>query len=125
MRIKGYTQFDNDLNLDDLTKLKFINLTFTNQSAFEIIGSLDLIPEIRYFENLFYKVLEDLQLSEYDNVALTSPSLNELIFNLSILSAIQNKNIEFVKENMYYTGQLRGNAHLQDEDSELESNLDD
>jgi hypothetical protein len=26
---------------------------------------------------------------------------------------------------MYYTGQLRGNAHPQDADSELESNLED
>jgi len=56
-------------------------------------------------------------------VALTSTSLQELIFNLSILSAINHKNVEFINGTMYYTGPLRRNIHLKDEDFEF--NLED
>jgi hypothetical protein len=72
---------------------------------------------------LFYKVLEELKLEESDMVAITSTSLKELIFNLSIISAIQQQHIEFVNGNMFYTGPLRRNIHLRDEDFEF--NLED
>ena len=123
MRLKGLIQIDDNFNKEDLTKLKMINLTFTDTNAPSVISNLGLIPEVKYFETLFFKVLEDLNLNENDMVALTSTSLKELIFNLSIISAIQNQHIEFVNENMFYIGPLRRNIHLSDEDFEL--NLED
>jgi hypothetical protein len=123
MRLEGLIQIDDNFNKEDLTKLKVINITFTDTNAPSVISNLGLIPEVKYFETLFFKVLEELKLEENDLVAITSTSLKELIFNLSIISAIQNQHIEFVNENMFYTGPLRRNIHLSDEDFEL--NLED
>ena len=123
MRLKGLIQIDDNFNKEDLTKLKVINITFTDTNAPSVISNLGLIPEVKYFETLFFKVLEELKLEENDLVAITSTSLKELIFNLSIISSIQNQHIEFVNENMFYTGPLRRNIHLSDEDFEL--NLED
>ena len=123
MRLKGLIQIDDNFNKEDLNKLKVINITFTDTNAPSVISNLGLIPEVKYFETLFFKVLEELKLEENDLVAITSTSLKELIFNLSIISAIQNQHIEFVNENMFYTGPLRRNIHLSDEDFEL--NLED
>ena len=123
MRLEGLIQIDDNFNKEDLTKLKVINITFTDTNAPSVISNLGLIPEVKYFETLFFKVLEELKLEENDMVAITSTSLKELIFNLSIISSIQNQHIEFVNENMFYTGPLRRNIHLSDEDFEL--NLED
>ena len=123
MRLQGLIQIDDNFNKEDLNKLKVINITFTDTTAPSVISNLGLIPEVKYYETLFFKVLEDLNLNENDMVALTSTSLKELIFNLSIISSIQNQHIEFVNENMFYIGPLRRNIHLSDEDFEL--NLED
>lgn len=123
MRLQGLIQINDNFNKEDLTKLKVINITFTDTNAPSVISNLGLIPEVKYFETLFFKVLEDLNLAENDMVALTSTSLKELIFNISMLSAIQQKNIEFMNGNMYYTAALRSKIHLKDEDFDL--NLED
>lgn len=123
MRLQGLIQIDDNFNKEDLNKLKIINITFTDTNAPSVISNLGLIPEVKYFETLFFKVLKDLNLAENDMVALTSTSLKELIFNISILSAIQNKNVEFMNGNTYYTSPLRTNIYLRDEDFEL--NLED
>ena len=123
MRLSGFIQIDNNFNEENLPKLKVLNITFTDPHASSTLSNLGLMPEIKYNETLFYKVLEDLNLKEADMVALTSTSLQELIFNLSILSAINHKNVEFINGTMYYTGPLRRNIHLRDEDFEL--NLED
>ena len=123
MRLQGFTQIEDNFDRENLSKLKVLNITFTNPDASQIIGNLGLLKEVRFYEALFYKVLEELKLEENDMVAITSTSLKELIFNLSIISAIQRQHIEFVNGNMYYTGPIRRNIHLSDEDFEL--NLED
>jgi hypothetical protein len=123
MRLPGLIQIDDNFNKENLTKLKVLNITFTDPHASSTLSNVGLIPEIKYNETLFYKVLEDLDLQENEMVALTSTSLKELIFNLSILSAINHKNVEFINGTMYYTGPLRRNIHLRDEDFEF--NLED
>ena len=123
MRLQGFTQIEDNFDSENLSKLKVLNITFTNPDASQIIGNLGLLKEVRFYEALFYKVLEELKLEENDMVAITSTSLKELIFNLSIISAIQQQHIEFVNGNMYYTGPIRRNIHLSDEDFEL--NLED
>ncbi len=123
MRLPGLIQIDEDFNKENLPKLKVLNITFTDPHASSMLSNVGLIPEIKYNETLFYKVLEDLDLQENEMVALTSTSLKELIFNLSILSAINHKNVEFINGTMYYTGPLRRNIHLRDEDFEF--NLED
>ena len=123
MRIPGFIQIDDNCNKENLPKLKVLNITFTDPHASSTLSNVGLIPEIKYNETLFYKVLEDLNLKEDEVVALTSTSLQELIFNISILSAINHKNIEFINGTMYYTGPLRRNIHLRDEEFEL--NLED
>ena len=123
MRLQGFTQIEDNFDRENLSKLKVLNITFTNPDASQIIGNLGLLKEVRFYEALFYKVLEELKLEENDMVAITSTSLKELIFNLSIISAIQQQHIEFVNGNMYYTGPIRRNIHLSDEDFEL--NLED
>lgn len=123
MRLPGLIQIDDDFNKENLPKLKVINITFTDPHASNTLNNVGLIPEIKYNETLFFKVLEDLNLMANDMVALTSTSLQELIFNLSILSAINHQNIKFINGTMYYTGSLRRNVHLSDEDFEL--NLED
>lgn len=114
MKIPGFVAFDNDLLIQDLNEITLINMTFSNTNAPRIISELGLIREIRYFKVLFQNIFQDLEISEDKNVAIVSPSLNDLIFNLAILSAIQNKNIESVEGEMYYTGQLRRNIHISD-----------
>lgn len=123
MRLPGLIQIDDDFNKENLHKLKVLNITFTDRNASPTLSKVGLIPEIKYNESLFFKVLEDLNLKEDDMVALTSTSLQELIFNLSILSAINHQKIKFINGTMYYTGSLRRNVHLSDEDFEL--NLED
>ena len=123
MRLPGLIQIDDNFNKENLTKLKVLNITFTDPHASSTLSNVGLIPEIKYNETLFYKVLEDLDLQENEMVALTSTSLKELIFNLSILSAINHKNVEFINGTMYYTGPLIRNIHLRDEDFEF--NLED
>ena len=123
MRLQGFTQIEDNFDKENLSKLKVLNITYTNPDASHPIGNLELLKEVKFYQALFYKVLEELKLEENDMVAITSTSLKELIFNLSIISSIQNQNIEFVNENMFYTGPLRRNIHLSDEDFEL--NLED
>lgn len=123
MKIPGLIEFNSDLNHDDISDLKIINLTFTDKDASKIISELGLIREIKYFKSLFKVILDGLEIDENDNVAIVSPSIKDLIFNLSILCAIQNKNIDYFNEVMYYLGPLRRNIHLSDEDFEL--NLED
>lgn len=123
MRLQGFTQIEDNFDSESLSKLKVLNITFTNPDASHTIGNLGLIKEVKFFEALFYKVLDELKLEENDMVAITSTTLKELVFNLSIISAIQQQHIEFVNGNMYYIGPLRRNIHLSDEDFEL--NLED
>ena len=123
MRLQGFTQIEDNFDSENLSKLKVLNVTFTNPYASKTIGNLGLLKEVTFYEALFYKVLEELKLGENDMVAITSTSLKELIFNLSIISAIQQQHIEFVNGNMFYTGPYRRNIHLSDEDFEL--NLED
>jgi hypothetical protein len=123
MRLQGFTQIEDNFDSENLSKLKVLNVTFTNPEASQTIGNLGLLKEVKFYEALFYKVLEELKLEENDMVAITSSSLKELIFNLSIISAIQQQHIEFVNGNMFYTGPLRRNIHLRDEDFEF--NLED
>jgi hypothetical protein len=123
MRLQGFIQIEDNFDSENLSKLKVLNVTFTNPDASQTIGNLGLLKEVRFYEAFFYKVLEELKLEENDMVAITSTSLKELIFNLSMVSAIQQQHIEFVNGNMFYTGPLRRNIHLSDEDFEL--NLED
>lgn len=114
MKIPGLIGFDDDLKHKDIEGYKIINMTFSDTNAPRIISDLGLIREIRYFKSLFKKVLFDLELREDEKVAIASPSLDELIFNLSILCSINNQNIEYINNNMYCTGQLRRNIHISD-----------
>ena len=125
MRIQGFTQIDDNFNKEDLSKLKILNITFTDPAVSNTISGLGLLPQVKYYEALFKCVLEELNLKENDHIAITSTSLKELIFNLSMISAIQNQQIEFINGQMYYTGPLRTNIHLKDEDFDFELNLED
>ena len=125
MRIQGFTQIDDNFNKEDLSKLKILNITFTDPAVSNTISGLGLLPQVKYYEALFKCVLEELNLKENDHIAITSTSLKELIFNLSMISAIQNQQIEFINGQMYYTGPLRTNIHLKDEEIDFELNLDD
>ena len=125
MRIQGFTQIDDNFNKEDLSKLKILNITFTDPAVSNTISGLGLLPQVRYYEALFKCVLEELNLKENDHIAITSTSLKELIFNLSMISAIQNQQIEFINGQMYYTGPLRTNIHIKDENFDFELNLDD
>jgi hypothetical protein len=123
MRIQGFTQIDDNFKKEDLSKLKILNLTFTDPAVSNTISGLGLLPQVKYYEALFKCVLEELSHKEDDNIAITSTSLKELIFNLSMISAIQNQQIEFINGQMYYTGPLR--THIKDEDFDFELNLED
>jgi len=125
MRIQGFTQIDDNFNKEDLSKLKILNITFTDPAVSNTISGLGLLPQIKYYEALFKCILEELNLKEVDQIAITSTSLKELIFNLSMISAIQNQQIEFINGQMYYTGPLRTNIHIRDEDFDFELNLED
>lgn len=123
MKLPGLIEFNTDLNHLDIDNYKIINMTFSNKDASKIISELGLIREIRYFNELFKLILKDLEIAENENIAIVSPTIKDLLFNLSILCAIQNKNVEYVNEVMYYTGTLRKNIHIQDEDFDF--NLED
>jgi hypothetical protein len=125
MRIQGFTQIDDNFNKEDLSKLKILNITFTDPAVSNTISGLGLLPQVKYYEALFKCVLEELNLKEDDHIAITSTSLKELIFNLSMISAIQNQQIEFINGQMYYTGPLRTNIHIKDENFDFELNLED
>lgn len=98
MRLQGFTQIEDNFDRENLSKLKVLNITFTNPDASHTIGNLGLLKEVKFYEALFYKVLEELKLEENDMVAITSTSLKELIFNLSIISSIQ---IQQLKKGKY------------------------
>ena len=123
MKLPGLIEFNTNLNHDDIADYKIINLTFSEKDASKIISELGLIKEIKYFKSLFDVVTKDLEINETDNVAIVSPSIKDLIFNLSILCAIQNKNIEYVNEVMYYKGEL--NRFIPSKDEDFEFNLED
>lgn len=114
MKIPGLLEINKDIKYEDITDYNIINLTFTDQQAPRLLSELGLIREIRYFKALFKTILKDLELNKDENVAIVSPSLDDLIFNLAILCAINNKNIEYIENEMYYTGQLRRNIHISD-----------
>jgi hypothetical protein len=124
MKIPGLIEFNTDLSHNDVNECKVLNLTFTDPHAPHIISELGLIREIRYFKALFKTVLQDLNINEDENVVIVSPSVNDLIFNLSIMCALCNQNIEYVNQEMYYTGPLRRNTHISDTNQNFELNVD-
>ena len=113
MKIPGLVEINTDLNINDISEYKVLNLTFSDPHAPHIISKLGLISEIRYFKALFKTILKDLEIKDGENLAIVSPSVNELIFNLSIICAIQNQNIEYVNQEMYYINP-RKNVHISD-----------
>lgn len=113
MKIPGLLEINTDLNINDISEYKVLNLTFSDPNAPRIISELGLIREIRYFKALFKSVLEELNIEENENVAIVGTSINDLVFNLSIICAIQNQNIEYVNQEMYYTNPRR-NIHISD-----------
>jgi hypothetical protein len=123
MKIPGFLEINTDLTQNDIKECKIINLTFSEPQAPRIISELGLIREIRYFKSLFKSVLTQLNIDENENVAIVSPSVSELIFNLSIICAIQNQNIEYVNQEMYYTNPRR-NIHISDTTQDFELNVD-
>ena len=123
MKIPGLLEINTDLSQNDISGYKILNLTFSEPEAPRIISELGLIREIRYFNALFKSVLEELDIDENENVAIVSPSINDLIFNLSIICAIQNQNIEYVNQEMYYTNPRR-NIHISDTTKDFELNVD-
>ena len=123
MKIPGLLEINTDLTHNDIKECKILNLTFSEPQAPRIISELGLIREIRYFKSLFKSVLTQLNIEENENVAIVSPSVSELIFNLSIICAIQNQNIEYVNQQMYYTNPRR-NIHISDTTQDFELNVD-
>ena len=123
MRIPGLIEINTDLNQNDISECKILNLTFSDPHAPRVISELGLIREIRYFKALFKSVLEELNIEKDENVAIVSPSINDLIFNLSIMSALSNQNIEYVNQEMYYTNPRR-NIHISDTCQDFEPILD-
>ncbi len=124
MKIPGLIEINTDLSHDDISECKILNLTFTDPHAPRVISELGLIREIRYFNALFKSVLEELNIEKDENVAIVSPSVNDLIFNLFIICALSNQNIEFLNQEMYYTGALRRNTHISDTNQNFELNVD-
>ncbi len=114
MKIPGLLEINTDLSHDEIKECKILNLTFSDPHAPRVISELGLIREVRYFKALFKSVLRELEIEENENVAIVSTSINDLIFNLSIICAIQNQNIEYINQEMYYTGPLRRNTHISD-----------
>ncbi len=123
MKIPGLLEVNTDLSHNDIKDCKILNLTFSDPHAPHIISELGLIREIRYFKALFKSVLKELDIEENENVAIVSPSINDLIFNLSIICAIQNQNIEYVNQEMYYINPRR-NTHISDTSQDYELNVD-
>ena len=124
MKIPGLLEINTDLSHNDIKECKVLNLTFTDPHAPRIISELGLIREIRYFKALFKSVLEELNIEENENVAIVSTSINDLIFNLSIICAINNQNIEYVNQEMYYINP-RKNVHISDTCQDFEPILDE
>ena len=124
MKIPGLLEINTDLSHDEIKDCKILNLTFSDPQASRVISELGLIREIRYFKALFKSVLKGLDIEENENVAIVSPSINDLIFNLSIICAIQNQYIEYVNQEMYYVNQLRRNIHISDTSKDYELNVD-
>jgi hypothetical protein len=124
MKIPGLLEINTDLNINDISEYKVLNLTFSDQHVPHIISELGLIREIRYFKALFKSVLKELEIEENENVAIVSPSINDLIFNLSIICAIQNQNIEYVNQEMYYINP-RKNVHISDTAQDFNPILDE
>jgi hypothetical protein len=123
MKIPGLLEINTDLSHNDIKECKILNLTFSDPHAPHIISELGLIREIRYFKALFNSVLKELDIEENENVAIVSPSINDLIFNLSIICAIQNQNIEYVNQEMYYINPRR-NTYISDTSQDYELNVD-
>lgn len=124
MKIPGLLEINTDLNHKDISEHKVLNLTFSDPHAPHIISELGLIREIRYFKALFKTILEELEIKDGENVAIVSPSVNDLIFNLSIICALNNQNIEYANQEMYYTGPLRRNTHISDTTQDFELNIE-
>jgi hypothetical protein len=124
MKIPGLLEINTDLNINDISEYKVLNLTFSDPDAPRIISELGLIREIRYFKALFKSLLEEFNIEENENVAIVSTSINDLIFNLSIICAIQNQNIEYVNQEMYYTNPRR-NTHISDTSQDFDSIIED
>lgn len=124
MKIPGLLEINTDLNINDILEYKVLNLTFSDPNAPRIISELGLIREIRYFKALFKSVFEELNIEENENVAIVSTSINDLIFNLSIICAIQNQNIEYVNQEMYYTNPRR-NIHISDTSQDFDPIIED
>jgi len=124
MKIPGLIEINTDLSHNDIKECKVLNLTFTDPHAPGLISELGLIREIKYFKALFKTILEDLEINDSENVVIVSPSINDLIFNLSIICATNNQNIEYVNQEMHYTGPLRRNTHINDTNQDFELNLD-
>jgi hypothetical protein len=124
MKIPGLIEFNTDLSHDDIKDCKILNLTFSNANAAGVILELGLIPEINYFQKLFKTIFNELEIEENTNVAIVSPSVKDLIFNLAIVCAINNQNIEYYDQTMYYVGNLRKNGHIIDASQDFELNVD-
>jgi len=124
MKIPGLLEINTDLSHNDITDYKILNLTFSDPHAPRVISELGLIREIRYFKALFKSVLKELEIEENENVAIVSHSINDLIFNLSIICAINNQNIEYVNQEMYYINP-RKNVHISDTSQDFDPILDE
>jgi hypothetical protein len=124
MKIPGLLEINTDLSHNDIKECKILNLTFSDPHAPRVISDLGLIHEIRYFKALFKSVLEELNIEKDENVAIVSPSINDLIFNLSIICAINNQNIEYVNQEMYYINPRR-NIHISDTSQDFDPILDE
>ena len=124
MKIPGLIEINSDLSHNDIKECKVLNLTFTDPHAPQIISELGLIREIRYFKAMFKTILNNLEIKDGENVTIVSPSINDLIFNLSIICALSNQNIEYVNQEMYYTGPLRRNTHISDTAQDFQLNID-
>jgi len=124
MKIPGLLEINTDLSHNDIKECKILNLTFSDPHAPRVISELGLIREIRYFKALFKSVLEELNIEENENVAIVSHSINDLIFNLSIMCAINNQNIEYVNQEMYYINP-RKNIHISDTAQDFDPILDE
>jgi len=124
MKIPGLIEINTDLSHNDISECKILNLTFTDPHASSIISELGLIREIEYFKVFFKTVLKELNIDENENVAIVSSSVNELVFNLAMICAINNKNIDYINQTMYYVGNLRKNGHIIDSSQNFGLNID-
>ncbi len=124
MKMPGLIEINTDLSHNDIKECKVLNLTFSDPHASRIISELGLIREIEYFKVFFKTVLNELKIEENENVAIVSSSVNELIFNLAMICAINNKNIDYFNQTMYYVGNLRKNVHISDTSQNFELNVD-